>query len=80
MRDEANAWEYTRKEEMRMARDDTIVSIWMFYKWKERMEELRASVPETDITVDSVKEISREVALYASQHRAQIIADWESTR
>ena len=76
MRDEANAWEYTRKEEERMARDDAIIADWIKREMGDRVAELAGM----DLSDDVVEEIRQAATRQAAMHRQRIIDDWESTR
>lgn len=71
MKDEAMAWEYTRKEEERLAREDAIIAQWINREIADRFAE--------EITPRQ-EEIEKQVTLFANIHRAQIIADWESSQ
>ena len=76
MKDEALAWEYSHEEEKRMARDDAIIAQWMFKEVATRV----FGVQNTEISVEVIDKITREVTRYARQHREQILNDWESTQ
>ena len=76
MKEEALAWEYTRKEEERMAREDAIIADWIKREMGDRLAELAGM----DLSDDVVEEIRQESTRRAAMHRQRIIDDWESTQ
>lgn len=77
--DESMAWEYTRKEEERMARDDAIIARWIAEEIADHVHDMR-SAHGVEVTAEDVDEVTREVTRQARQYREQIINDWESSK
>ena len=78
--DEANAYEYTRKQESAEKRAESAIEAWKASKTLDILADISAGLGENELlTVDTLRVVRLDVARMANSQREQIIREWEES-